>query len=149
MNAKVQDKIQAIFEEAPVEVAYLFGSLARGDTGPMSDYDFGVLIERGMNEKQENVTGKLMDKLFAVVGEDKAEVVDLEGKPVVFRFNVIKDGEALVNKNDSRRVAFEFDTMRQFHDQKYYLDREMAITLDQIEKGVFFDRRLLTHHKTT
>lgn len=148
MNRRKLEKIRKIFERAPVEVVYLFGSQATGEVGPMSDYDFGVLIDPEKKEENPLLLGQLMDRLFSVVGYDKAEVVDLDKKPILFRFKAIKDGQVILNRSESRRVDFEVDTMRRFHDQKYYLDQEIYQVLEEIEKGVFFDRRLLSHHKT-
>lgn len=148
MDKQKLSKIKRVFKQAPVEVVYFFGSRVIGKAGPISDYDFGVLIEPVVKSKQPLLVGQLMDKLFPIVGFDRAEVVDLEDKPALFRFKVIKDGQVILNRNETRRVKFEVETMRQFHDEKYYLDQEMHQVIDRIEKGGFFDRRLLPHYKT-
>ena len=52
MTTKVRDEtnvsttdLGALFTGEPVVVAYLFGSQARGDAGPLSDVDVAILLE--------------------------------------------------------------------------------------------------------
>lgn len=143
------EKIKDVFKKAPVEVVYLFGSHQKGGyVTPLSDYDFAVLAGEHLSKGERlDLMGNLMDKLSPICGYDKADVVTLEDSPLELKFNAI-GGEILLDKDPARRVEFETDTMRRYHDQKYFFDKEFKIMLKQLRGGIFFDRGLLSYRKT-
>lgn len=52
--------LKDIFAKYPVEFAYLFGSLARGEDGPLSDADIAVYLKRRLSkDTQEETIGAL------------------------------------------------------------------------------------------
>jgi predicted nucleotidyltransferase len=92
----VDEKRIAQVMEATSEViaAYLFGSAARGETDQFSDVDVAVLLEDDLpKERRWDIEGRLLDQLFRIVGQDKADVVDLKTAPLWFQRVVITTGE--------------------------------------------------------
>lgn len=134
--------LKTLFSQFPADLVYLYGSRASGNEDSRSDYDFGVLFEDNLKEKKRfdlrlELFGKIASELK--VSSDIIDLVDLDEVPVLLQFNVIK-GIAIYNKNEERRVSFETEVMRDYHDGHYYLDRYLKETLVKIEKGVFFER---------
>jgi predicted nucleotidyltransferase len=97
-----------------VELAYLFGSTARGTTGPLSDVDVAIRFshdrDRSLDERL-----KLQDALCRDLGSDRIDLVDLDDASPVLRYNVIRDGVTLKGENDVR-VPFEVRVMSEYFD---------------------------------
>jgi len=96
-----------------VKFAYLFGSQARQDIGPLSDVDVAVYLDDTQDFFQRRLT--LMEALIKRLGREDLDLVVLNKAPVVLKFEVIKSG--IVLKEDrSRRVVFETTVMREYLD---------------------------------
>ncbi|MFN3422132.1 MAG: type VII toxin-antitoxin system MntA family adenylyltransferase antitoxin, partial [Armatimonadota bacterium] len=99
---------QIVGEFPSVLAAYLFGSVVRGDADHFSDVDVAVLLEDGLTEEQRwDIVGRLLDALFGIVGQDKADVVDLKGAPIWFQKVVIKTGKLFYERDPVARMAYE------------------------------------------
>jgi len=97
-----------------VELAYLFGSTARGTTGPLSDVDVAIRFSPdGARSLDERL--KLQDALCRELGSDRIDLVDLDDASPVLRYNVIRDGVTLKGENDVR-VPFEVRVMSEYFD---------------------------------
>ena len=70
----------------------LFPSLrsrARGDASSLSDWDFGYLADDGMD------LSALLDRLVAVVGTDRMDLVDLQRAGGLLRYRAARDGHTV------------------------------------------------------
>ena len=68
---------------------YFFGSQVSGKTDAFSDYDFAVLLPAGWSKgKRWTLVGELIDKAFAVVRQDNADVVDISNQPHLDRESI-------------------------------------------------------------
>lgn len=88
--------------EARPEVleAYLFGSLARGEAGEMSDVDVAVFLDeqRSVAERGRlllELTAELMSRL----GRNDVDVVALNDAPPLLYHRVLRDGERLLARD--------------------------------------------------
>lgn len=88
--------------EARPEVleAYLFGSLARGEAGEMSDVDVAVFLDeqRSIAERGRlllELTAELMSRL----GRNDVDVVALNDAPPLLYHRVLRDGERLLARD--------------------------------------------------
>ncbi|MBI5529325.1 MAG: nucleotidyltransferase domain-containing protein, partial [Deltaproteobacteria bacterium] len=77
-----------------VAAAYLFGSRARGNAGPTSDVDIAVLLKEGAPAGRALVheMGYLAYKIGKVIGAREVDLVELNGKGLVFQHNVLRAG---------------------------------------------------------
>lgn len=108
-------RLKTFFLAQPrVELAYLFGSTARGTTGPMSDVDVAIRFS-GDRGRTLNERLKLQDALCRHLRTDRVDLVDLDDASPVLRYNVIRDGVLLKGDNDVR-VSFEVRTMAEYFD---------------------------------
>lgn len=133
-----------LFKKMPIEVVYLYGSVARGQEDALSDYDFGILFSQKIPSDQRfDLRLKLFGLLAQNLGvdENKVDVVDLQNASALLQFNAIS-GKVIYVKSQERRVEFEPYVMAKYHDEHYYLDQYLSQTIAKIEKGDYFERRL-------
>jgi uncharacterized protein len=139
MELNVVDKVDAVksflAEERKVKFAYLFGSLARGDSGPLSDLDLAVYLDGRLDFFTCRL--KLMEALAKALKTEKFDLVVLNNSPIVLTHEVIKDG--IVLKDDrSRRVMFESRALREYLDTAYLREVQRGYQREQIKRGKFF-----------
>ena len=86
------EKLAQIFSDTDgIVAAYFFGSQVSGKTDAFSDYDFAVLLPADWSkDKRWMLIGELLDKAFALVGQDNADVVDLTNQPLWFQQVVVQ-----------------------------------------------------------
>ncbi len=108
------EKLANIFSGTDGIVAtYFFGSQVKGKTDLFSDYDFAVLFQNGWQEKDRFfIIGELLSKAFSVVGQDKADVVDLSCAPLWFQYVVVKTGKILYEADRQERHFYERELRR-------------------------------------
>ncbi len=118
-----------------IDCAYLFGSFARGESGPLSDIDVGILFS------ELTPAARRLD-LAASVGEDverltksTADVVMLNDAPPAVRHRIIRDGLLLFATDDRRRVAFESRSIDEFLDFQPVLARYDQQLLERAREG--------------
>jgi len=85
---KLREKLSAILRRhTGVHLVYLFGSLAEGQTGPMSGFDFAIL-------RAHSVDGRRLQALLAyersaALGTAAVDVVILSRAPIELAYVVI------------------------------------------------------------
>ena len=137
-KSKISQATSVLENDPEVRVGYLYGSQARGNAGPMSDYDFGVLMNDKLSKSvrfEKRI--ELMGKLGKVLKTDKVEVVSLHDVPTGLQFAVVS-GLLLLSKDEDLRIRFELKVMREMDDELYYLKRELKIMTQQISERRFF-----------
>lgn len=141
-----EGKLAEIFSETDgIAATYFFGSQVRGKTDVFSDYDFAVLFRDGREEKERSsIVGDLLCKAFSVVGQDKADVVDLFEAPLWFQQVVVKTGRVIYETDRAYRMKYESELMRRLKEAglpEYVEDEKMKkqdvhINLDTIEDNL-------------
>ena len=136
--------LKPLFRKLPVDIVYLYGSYASGKKDFLSDYDIGILFSEKLTEKKRfdlrlRLFGEIAKRLS--VTEDLIDIVDLAEVSLLLQFNVIC-GKVVYKHHEERRIAFETYIMSRYHDEHYYYDRYLKETIEKIEKGVYFDRRI-------
>ena len=94
--------------EPAVVAAYVFGSLARGTAGPLSDVDVGLLVV-GIDEAA-GVCDRAMDALSRRLRTSRVDVVSLADVPMPLRYRVIRDG-SIVLRRDAAPVSYTHLTL--------------------------------------
>ena len=124
----VDDVIREVLDAEPsVRLAYLFGSVARGTAGPLSDIDIGVVFLDG-----GTALGTLEDRLVERLKTDRVDLVSLAVAPVPLRYRVVRDGRLLLCRDGVLRERFEVDAIRRYLDFKPLRDGGFALVRDAI-----------------
>ena len=122
--------IETTAADPGVVAAYLFGSLARGTAGPLSDVDVALLISDA--READAICERTMDALCRRLRTARVEVISLSAAPLPLRYRVVRDG-ALVACRDAAAVErFVTDTVLQYLDFKPLRDRAFEVMRDAI-----------------
>ncbi|MCK4554081.1 nucleotidyltransferase domain-containing protein [Candidatus Parcubacteria bacterium] len=106
-----------------INTFYVFGSQATGKTTKLSDYDFAVLLSDKVPEKlYGDYQIKIISELLRLVKSDHIDLIILNNKktPLLLKYNVIKEGKILFEKNKSKRVNIEVNILRRWLDWQYF-----------------------------
>ena len=109
---------------------YLFGSYARGKATGMSDVDLGVLFCEGFSLMERfDQRLQMINDLERLLGK-KVDVVDLESADSYFLHQVMLRKELLLDRDQSRRVAFEVKRRREYFDRQRFYQGADGITYE-------------------
>ena len=114
----VVEKLRSFFaSEKGVEFAYLFGSVARGEYGKLSDIDIALMC------KDRCDTLQLLAKLSKVLEFDDIDLVDLKrAKNLRLLKDIIKDG--IVLKDSPLRWKWE---IAKYHQALDFMSHTKAV----------------------
>jgi predicted nucleotidyltransferase len=135
-----QALVEYFVSRREVVLAYLYGSQARGNAGPLSDVDFAVLLagrpaESVCFDVRLEITGDLM----ALLKTNDVDVAVMNCVPVSLRYRVLRDGELLFCRDRDSMIAFRLHTVNEYLDFKPILDRHESAILERARKGELFD----------
>ncbi|MBI1870252.1 MAG: nucleotidyltransferase domain-containing protein [Chlamydiae bacterium] len=122
-----------------IQIAYLFGSLAKGEDHPESDVDLAILLNETSSPSQTSYRYKaeLISELMSFLKTKRIDLSILNESPLLLCFNVVHDGILLHSKNEIMRIQFEARTMSFYFDQEYYYRRHAELALERIARGGF------------
>ena len=90
MAAKEEDLIKSLARELPgLDLLLLFGSRARGDVHPRSDWDFGYLAGRNFDADD------FLARLVLLLGTDQVDLVNLKRANGLLRYRAAAEGHPL------------------------------------------------------
>ncbi|MFQ6065543.1 MAG: nucleotidyltransferase domain-containing protein [Candidatus Bathyarchaeia archaeon] len=121
-----------------VRVAYLFGSYARGETGPLSDFDIAVLLDRELGKQETfDLRLRLINAISSILKTNKFDLVVMNNAPLLLNFNIIREGKVLNSKDETERVIFETQILSRYLDRRYYDEKHVEMGIKRIaEKGI-------------
>jgi len=86
----------AMLEEDPdILLAYLFGSHARDEAGPLSDIDIAVLLKPATSKDLFAKKLNLLKELTTLFAGTDIDLVILNEAPLVLKYNILKDSKPL------------------------------------------------------
>lgn len=123
----VKDKIKKIVayckSKPEIKLAYVFGSQANGETGPLSDYDFAFYVGLKDAKKVFDLQIKLINDLSDVIKIDSEKIdivmINTTEKPELL-YDIIKEGK-LIFEREPYRVLIEPKIMSQYFDFRQML----------------------------
>ena len=119
-----------------VLLAYLFGSVARGQAGPLSDIDVAVLLDGDPDESQMfDVRLEIIGAVMEIFGDNDIAVVGLNQATLSLRYRVLRDGLLLFVKNHQARIDFQSQTVMEYLDFKPFRERHEQAILARARKG--------------
>jgi predicted nucleotidyltransferase len=135
---KNKKKLEKIFKKEGVVLAYLFGSVARGKMGPLSDIDIAVLFsEKVRKEKFFDKRLELASEIDEALKTYKTEVICLNEAPPLLKHRAVFYGIPIFISNSKLKREFEFRVLQEYEDFRYHLETAYKIMRRQIKEGVF------------
>lgn len=117
MSKEYQKKLNKIFKENKVILAYLFGSEAKGTSHKESDVDIGVLFDKKINPKDYlKLEGKLIEFFSEIYPKREINIVNLNISSPLLKQVAILEGKLLYNRRETERILFEIKTLREYDD---------------------------------
>jgi predicted nucleotidyltransferase len=116
--------VDVVSMEPAVVAAYLFGSVARGSAGPLSDVDIALLVPD--RRQRQTVCDRVTDALCRRLRTSRIDVISLADAPAALRYRVVRDGWLVVRRDAAAVQRFVADTVLQYLDFKPLRDRAFA-----------------------
>lgn len=128
-------KIKGYFKSQPdVCAVYLFGSYAREKATGISDVDLGVLFYEDFSLMERFERRLQMINDLEGLLEKKVDVVDLESADSYFLHQVMLHKELLLERDQSRRVAFEVKRRREYFDRQRFYQLHHQQSIERLRK---------------
>ncbi len=124
MKQKLKKRLAEIFKKKMVDFAYLFGSQAKGRTGPLSDIDIAVYFdEKVPSNERFDTRMELLGELMDLFKTNDIDLVVLNDAPPLLSDRILKDGILIFSENDKIRLDYEVKTTLKYLDWKPYLTK--------------------------
>lgn len=133
-----RDRLTRALDRDGVAAAYVFGSQARGDAGPLSDVDVAVWATPGMLPRERfELRMRLMSAASKAVGGKPVDLVVLDDASPLLRQRAWRDGQLLLDRDPVTRVRDEARALVEFLDTKPLRDQMAAGVRNRISEGRF------------
>jgi hypothetical protein len=121
-HSKLPENIQELLPQAEnylnshpdVLFAYLFGSIAGGTEGPLSDIDIAVFLSEIADFRKSKA--EILSGLIDILRTDEIDLVILNMASLPLRMRVLEKGKLRVDKKPFQRHKYESLTMREYLD---------------------------------
>jgi predicted nucleotidyltransferase len=130
---KIPEIIKAVKADGAVFALYAFGSLAGDALKPLSDLDFGILLDDRLDK------GQRFDKHIELIGvfsdifrTDEIDLVIMNDISNRMAFQIIKTGKMLVCKNIGALTDYSERLIKNYLDFKFMRDAFDKVFLDRI-----------------
>ncbi|MFW6174097.1 MAG: type VII toxin-antitoxin system MntA family adenylyltransferase antitoxin [Elusimicrobiota bacterium] len=118
-----------------VKFAYLFGSHAKNDTGPLSDIDIAVYLDKKINKNERfDLRLEFMAQISLLLKRESIDLIILNDSDIPLAYEVIYHGRLFHSKNELQRIRYETKVMGFYFDRKYYYDRHAKLLIENIAK---------------
>ena len=125
---EIRKKDEGELRKLGVQTVYLFGSRALGQEGPLSDFDYAVLLHEKGHHRGDDLYFRLYDLFDRVSGSRKREndaidIIYLRDVGLELRLHVIRYGQLLFDVDPMNRLRFETETTLLYCDFRPILDQ--------------------------
>lgn len=147
MVISTQNVTTAIKEVLPqyaeVLFAYLFGSCARGDAGPLSDVDIAIYFDTDVStERRLRINGAIEDVLYKRLkffGEQRVHIQilnELYDKSIALEREIVYNGKVIYVENDGARAHYEAGAIHRVCDWLPHQEKFNKATLENIGRPI-------------
>ena len=126
MKKTTLDKIKTMLadffqRQAEIEIAYIFGSIARGTESALSDIDIAILIDdQQINDDKfrYGYKAEILADLMKILKTNNVDLVILNEANTLLRHRVLYHGKLIYSKNEKKRIEFQTNTIDKYIDFK-------------------------------
>lgn len=117
-----------------VVLAYLFGSVARGQGDHFSDVDVAVLFVEFIGAERRSEL--CIEQSFGLqkFADRQVQVVALNTASPVLKFQVLAEGKMLFARSEIERIEFHVRSVKVYHDTQSLRDFNHAILRAELER---------------
>ena len=140
LDALTKKQLNKLSEKYYINTFYLFGSQATGRASALSDYDFAVLLDDKVRPKEYGrYKLKIVSELLRLVKADHIDLVILNSDklPLLLKYNIIKEGQVILERNKDKRVILESNILRRWLDWQYFEKLWGDIYVKRVSEGKF------------
>jgi predicted nucleotidyltransferase len=105
-----------------VLAAWVFGSVGRDEMREDSDVDIAVLFARPAEPRLDALPARLESALVHALGRE-VQLIDVNHAPPDLVHRVLRDGELVLERDRSARIAFEVQARNAYFDLQPFLAR--------------------------
>ena len=117
-----------------IKLAYLFGSVAKGKEGKLSDVDIAIFLDESLSKKERfYLQLKVTSELTSILKTDRVDLIVMNNAPLLLKYNIIKYGKIL-KEDIETKVGVESGILSDYLDMKYYMDRHTNLAIKRIAK---------------
>ena len=135
-----QDKrvVEFLSKQERVKLAYLFGSVAEGKEGKLSDVDLAVFLDESLSKLERfRLQLKLISELTSILKTDRIDLVIMNDAPLTLNYEIIKANHPLLVRDEGQKIDFEHRILSCYLDRRYYDKRWAAEFLKKVaERGI-------------
>lgn len=117
----LRKKLYPVFRNSGIKLAYLFGSQAKGKTGPLSDVDIALLWPHAKDSVMLSSI-ELQAKIRLLLKDENIELGALNNQAISFCYQVIKDGYCIFGR-EKDRAAYETRAVSEYLDFLYFANQ--------------------------
>lgn len=133
--ARLKDVLPSVLAEYPVDVAYVYGSVARGAVTPFSDVDIALVLSESPSPYPRLMLElEVQAALEDASGLKRVDVRAINEAPLLVRGRIVQQGVLLYERDRTQRVAFEVQTRKRFFDFAPVARRLRDAFLDKIHR---------------
>ena len=127
-----------LYKQKRVKLAYLFGSIAEGKGGKLSDVDLAVFLDVSLSKKERfNLQLKFISELTGILKTDRIDLVIMNDAPLTLNYEIIKSNYPLLVRDEEQKIDFEHMILSRYLDRRYYDKRWSAEFLKRVaERGI-------------
>lgn len=136
---RLREKAEEIFKPFPVDVAYVYGSIARGTPHPFSDVDVAVVLEEEALARTSLIERLSLELRIERAIEDIAGIKNAEVRIVNRAPAVLLGAVTIYCRDDDHRVQFETYAWSRYFDYKpiYFRMQKALIRKFMEERGLW------------
>ena len=136
-----QDKrivVEFLSKQEHVKLAYLFGSVAEGKEGKLSDVDLAVFLDESLSKLERfRLQLKLISELTSILKTDRIDLTVMNNAPLTLNYEIIKANHPLLVRDEGQKIDFEHRILSCYLDRRYYDKRWAAEFLKKVaERGI-------------
>jgi uncharacterized protein len=133
-----RERLRDALDQDGVAAAYVFGSQARGNPGPLSDVDVAVWAAPGTDPSRRFALRlELANAATRALDGETVDLVVLDDASPLLRQRAWRDGELLIDRDPRTRVRDEARALLEFLDTKPLREQTATGVSNRIAEGRF------------